>query len=776
MTTSLIQPSFAKGEIAPELYARTDLAAYQTGLRTCENFFVLPYGGISNRPGTRFIAQTKNNNIARMIRFKFSETDTYALEFTGGFMRVYRNGGLVLSGPSTPFELAIPFTQDELFDIRYTQSADTMILVHPNHKPQKLTRLGHASWTIADISLVPSISAPASATATTGAGSGTSQTWRYQVTAVLDDGTQTIEESLPVTSNALTVFSSDLRATVTWPAVAGATYYNIYKDNAGAGIYGFIGRASATNFTDVNIAPTKTDTPPTGADPFVGAGNYPSAVGFYQQRLVFACTNNKPQTLWFSKSGVFYNFGYSTPIKDDDSIVWTIASTQVNRIQHLTPLRALLTFTDGAEFVIQGTSAGFTPKTISGDAVTYNGSSKIRPIIINNAVIYAQERGKTITAFGYSLDSDGFSGSDVSILSPHLLQSYGLVDWDYQKIPNSIIWGVREDGAMLGLTYMAEQQVVAWHRHSTDGLYKSVASVPEGREDYLYLCVERTINGAVKRYVERMETRLTVRVFGQPDPRYAFFVDSGLTASGDNLGSTTITLSGGTTWEYPESLTATASAASFQAGDVGAQIQYRGPTLEMTRLQIIGFTSSTVVTVRPLGVVPVESRNVASNIWAIARSTYSGLAHLEGKLVSILADGNVEPQQVVTSGQITLTAPAAVVTVGLPYESVAETLEITIAGQETLFDKHKIVKGVMALVNETRGGFYGPSNDDDKLYEIKQRDISDDYGNIPLLSGKESIPLQDTWQGNGRVVVVQKDPLPITVLALIPQMNVGGNA
>src|SRR5690606_19580989 len=107
-----------------------------------------------------------------------------------------------------------------------------------------------------------------------------------------------------------------------WPAVPGASYYHIYKDNAGAGIYGFIGRASTTSFTDVNIIPTKTDTPPTGTDPFVGAGNYPRAVAYYQQRLCYASTDNSPQTLWFSRTGVFSNFGFSFPLKDDDSIVW----------------------------------------------------------------------------------------------------------------------------------------------------------------------------------------------------------------------------------------------------------------------------------------------------------------------------------------------------------------------------------------------------------------------------------------------------------------------
>lgn len=783
MATSLIQPSFAKGEIAPALQERVDTAAYQVALAKCLNFFVIPAGGVRNRPGFRFLSGTKNNAMARMIRFKFSSQDAYALEFTGGFMRVYRNGGLVLNsgGPNVgqPFEMAHPFTQAELFDIKYTQSADVMILVHPNHKPQKLSRLAHDNWTIGDISLVPSIAAPGlvSAAPVGGGSSPITQTWAYQVTAVKDDGTQTVEESLPGTSLPITVKTDNLAANVTWTASPGANYYNVYKDNSGSGVFGFIGKATTLAFTDNNITPTKADTPPTGADPFVGAGNYPGAVGFFQQRLVFGGTNNKPQTLWFSKTGVFFNFGYSTPLKDDDAITWTIASTEVNRIEHLTPLRALLTFTDGAEWVIQGTSAGFTPKTINGDAVTYNGISSVRPITINNAVIYTQERGRTVTAFGYSLDSDGFSGSDISIFSPHFFDNYSITDWDYQKVPNSIVWGAREDGVMLGLTYYAEQQVIAWHQHNTDGSFRSVCAVPEGREDSVYACVERIIGGVTKFYVERMEQRLTARLLGVPDQRQAFFVDSGLTYNGSNTTLTTITLSGGTDWKYPEVVTATANAAIFSAGDVGKQLQYQGNLFaETVRLQIVTYTSPTVVQVRPYGEIPPESRNTPSIFWARAITTLSGLDHLEGKGVSILADGNVETPQIVTGGSVTISTPSAIIHVGLPYRSEMETLEINVPGSETLQDKRKIIKELTLVVEESRGGYVGRAATAEDLYEIKQRDDSDEYSSIALFTGKFTQSIQDTYEGRGKITVVQYDPLPLSVLAVIPRFDSGGAA
>jgi hypothetical protein len=782
MTTSLFQPSFSRGELGRELAARSDIAAYQTGLAKCVNFIVSPYGGGLNRPGTMFVSQTVGNEVARLIRFKFNVSDTYALEFTHLKMRVYRDGGLVLNtaGPSVglPYELVTPFTRDEIFEINYTQSADVMDIVHPNHKPQKLRRFGNDNWVISPVSLVPSIVAPASATATPDPGGSSTvlQVWSYQITAVYDDGSQSIEESLPITSNAVSVKSDNLKASVVWPAVVGATYYNVYKDNAGAGIFGFIGRATGLAFTDNFITPTKTDTPPAGTDPFVGLGNYPRAVGYYQQRICYAGTDNRPQTLWFSRAGVFENFGYSFPTKDDDAITWTIASTEVNQINHLTPLRELITFTDGAEWIISGQNSGFTASTINGAPQTYNGIGQLRPLVLNNTAIYAQERGRTVTAFGYSLDSDGFSGTDISVLSPQMLQEFGLVDWDYQKIPYSVIWGVRADGQMVGITYMADQQVIGWHRHVTDGNVLSLCSVPEGRQDSIYMCVERVINGVTLRYVERMAQRQLPVYEGVSLVSESWFLDCALRYDGRNTSGETMTLTGGVDWKYPEPLTLTSSnLARFSAGDVNDDVQYlASPSAEPVRFVITAFTSGAVVTVRPYGLVPVAIRAVPFTSWAIGRDTISGLSHLEGREVSALSDGNVVKNLKVTAGAVTLDRPGALVLIGLPYESELQTLEVNVPNSETLSDKTKIITAVTAVLLESRGGWYGRSSSDADLWEFKPRQESDDYGPISTITGKATQVITDSWAGNGQVTVVQRDPLPLNILALIPRMDAGG--
>lgn len=779
MTTSLIQTSFSRGEIGPQLYGRVDLAAYQNGLRQLSNFIVTPYGGFVNRAGSYFLAQTLNNEVARLIRFKFNNADAYALEFTHLAMRVYRNGGLVLNtgGPNVgqPFTLVTPFTRDELSSINFTQSGDIMDMVHVNHKPQKLKRFAHDNWTITPVSLVPSVSAPASATATTpGGGTGNTQSWRYQVTAVLDDGSNAIEESLAVTSNAITVFNSNLQATVTWPSVGGAAYYNVYKDNAGAGIYGFVGKSTALSFTDNNITPTKTDTPPTGTDPFIGAGNFPRAVAYYQQRLAYAATLNRPQTLWFSKTGIFTNFGYSTPQKDDDAITWSMFSTEVNTIMHLVPLKSLLPFTDGSEWVIQGSSSGFTAKTINGSAESYNGIGQLRPLLIGSSVVYAQERGREVTAFGYSLQADGFSGSTISILSPHLIEDYSLVDWDYQKIPYHVIWAARSDGAAVTCTYIPEQDVNGWSHQHTDGKYISICSVPEGRDDSVYACVERVINGSTKRYVELFANRILERYNGTAIVSRAHFVDCGLVYNGTNTTATTLTVTGGTDWQSPEALTVSASAAIFAAGDVGDILQYAPtPITEPFRFKILTYTSATSVQVQPMGVVPAEIRGAPFSSWAFARNTFTGLSHLEGKVVSVLADGNVAPQQIVTGGAISIPDPSAIVHIGLPYRSTGETLSLNIAGQETLLDKGVQVSSVALLVRDTRGGKVGTK--ESALYEMKQRQTSDNYGSMAAINGLAEVSVSDTWENTGRFLIVQDDPLPMNIIAAIPRAEVGGS-
>ena len=779
--SSVLQPTFAAGELSPSTSARTDIARYYTGLKLCRNFMVMPYGGVRNRPGTKLVCEVADSTkLNRLIPFQFNDAQTYILQFGDLNMRVIKDGGQVLysAGPSlgTPYQLAMPYTQFDLPQLNFTQSADLMTFAHPTYKPRELGRLAHDNWITSEISLAPRIAAPATATATPTAGTGANtQVWRYQVTAVLDDG-NSIDESLPVTSNAVTIFPDTASATVVWPAVTGATYYIVYKDNAGAGIYGFIGRSTSLSFTDRNITAIKTDTPPNGNDPFIGANNYPGAVGYYQQRLVFAGSNSSPQTVWMSKTGLFKNFGFSVPNKDDDAITFTIASKEVNRMRHLVGLRKLLGLTSGGEWTFSGGDSGLTAKTIQASQEGYDGSSIVPPVVVGNSAVYVQARGSRVSSFGYSLDADGFASDDLTIFSAHLFRGYELTSVAYQKIPDSIVWYVRDDGKLLGLTYLPEQQLVGWHWHDTDGFVESIACIPEGQEDALYMVVRREIKGVQKRYVERMATRQFLSI------EDAFFVDCGLTYDGRNTDSAkTMTLSGGVSWGYPEVVAMAATGHTpFTAGSIGVNYSLKrtiidgdgDATIEVVRVEVVGYTSASEVSVKLLVICPEALRGVALSAWARQAKTISGLDHLEGKTVSILTDGSVHPQRVVSGGTVTLQEAAGVAHIGLPYDSDMETLDLELKNaNETVLDKKIAVTGLTVVVEESRGIFAG--KDKHSLYEQK---TSRDTYEQPLdpLTGQTEIAVSNDWQGKGRIFIRQSDPLPLSVLAVIPEVTIGG--
>jgi hypothetical protein len=269
-TLNTLQPSFAAGELSPFLYGRVDMAKFHVGARTMQNFFVHPHGGASNRPGTQFVGEVDDSTKRhRLIPFQFRTLpagQTYALVFGDKTMQVvmFNAGapGFVESSSGVIYTLATPYAFADLPLLKYVQSADTMTLTHPSYGPMKLTRTGHAAWTLTAITFAPSQAAP---TNVVSSAAGTAQS--YVVTAIND---ATGEESLPSAA----VGSSSATSTLTWTALGGSTNYNVYKKAATGLIYGFIGQVQApsaggsTSFTDATIAPDVGNTPPQQRNPF----------------------------------------------------------------------------------------------------------------------------------------------------------------------------------------------------------------------------------------------------------------------------------------------------------------------------------------------------------------------------------------------------------------------------------------------------------------------------------------------------------------------------
>jgi hypothetical protein len=338
------------------------------------------------------------------------------------------------------------------------------------------------------------------------------------------------------------------------------------------------------------------------------------------------------------------------------------------------------------------------------------------------------------------------------------------------------VWAVRDDGELLALTYVREHEVWGWHRHdSGDGdLFEAVIAIPEGNEDAVYAVVARTINGATKRYIERLHTRVVSDVAAD-----SFFVDSGLSFDGTNTGSTTLTLSGGTTWSVDEDLLLTASGAQFVAGDVGNQYRLTEGGLTL-RLEVTVYINPTHVTVRALRSVVVDAdgndytvfRTGVRTTWSRAVDEVSGLDHLEGRTVAICADGAEETQAVVTAGAVSVATPAAILHVGLPITADVELLDLEDPNGETLVGRKKLIVAATALVRRSAAFSAGP--DEDHLKSCNFRDTEDWDEPTALETDAVSIALSSTWDNNGRVFIRQTAPLPLELLAVVRHGELGG--
>lgn len=499
-----------------------------------------------------------------------------------------------------------------------------------------------------------------------------------------------------------------------------------------------------------------------------GASNFPGAVSYFEQRRCFAGSINEPQKLWMTKSGTESNMSYSLPIKDDDRIEFRVAAREANTIRHIVPLTQLLLLTGAAEWRVSPiNSDAITPTSIGVRPQSYIGASNVQPSIVNNSLVYCAARGGHVRELGYSWQASGFVTGDLSLRAAHLFDNYEIVDMCYSKAPQPLLWFVSNNGKLLGLTYVPDQQIGAWHWHDTDGIFESCTTVAEGNEDVLYTIVRRTINGVQKRYVERMQTRQISTI------ENCFFVDCGSTYNGTNTGSTTVTVTGGTTWEPSETLTITSSTAIFSGSpDINDAIVLTAADGTKYRLRITGYISTTKVTARVDKTLGTAFRGAPTASWAFARNSISGLSWLEGKAVSILADGAVIHGQIVTGGTVTLPRACVIVTVGLPYQSDLQTLPLAMNIEGFGQGRYKNVNKAWLRVFQSSGIFIGPNPDN--LVEAKQRTI-EPYGSPPALKSAEIlVMLTPSWADSGQVYVRQNDPLPLTLVGLTLEVSIGG--
>lgn len=525
------------------------------------------------------------------------------------------------------------------------------------------------------------------------------------------------------------------------------------------------------------------------------SGTFPSVAAYYQQRRVYGASLNDPDTYWMSRPGLYNNMDSSIPVTASDAITGTPWAQQVNSLQALVPMPGgLVVLTGlGAWQVNGGSSAAITPSSQTATPQAYNGChDHIPAIVVNYDILYVQAKGSIVRDLSYNFFTNIYTGTDLTVLSNHLFQNFQINQWAYAQEPFKLVWAVRNDGTLLCLTYLKEQEVSAWTRHDTNGLFQGVCSVTEfptrgsnpftqpAGVDAVYLITQRYVQGGWRYYSERMDDRTW------ENSEDAFCVDSGL-RSALTYPDTILQASAAT-----GSVTFTTTSSVFNSGNVGDVIRVGGGIATVTSYvsgtQVIGTVTDTIVDTIPddPSMTPVPAQ---SGDWSISTpfTTFSGLNHLNGLSVAILADGSVVPNQTVVNNTITLSQPASLVTVGLPYTCQVQTLYLEAPGPDgTIQTKRKTISSVGVRVEATRGITVGSDQPDQAaqqnfasplwtdMNEVKQRTPFVYAGNaIPLYTGDYYKNVTSGWDVRGQIAIQQSYPLPANILAVVAYWATG---
>lgn len=438
--TSVVQTktNFSAGELSPRLYGRGDLRAYENGAAALRNVVIHPTGGVSRRSGTRWVDDIEGTG--RLVAFEFNTEQTYLLVFTHQKMAVYMNDSRIAV-------LTTPWTADQLAAIAWTQSADTLLVVHPDVEPQKITRTSHTTWTISkwywmdvqNVRFQPHYKfATAFATLTPSATSGTV--------------TLTASEDLFVADHVEARFriaGKEVRIT----AVAGPR-------SATAQVYQTLASTTATkDWTE---------------QAFSAVRGWPVSVTFHQDRLVIGGSRDLPNRVWLSKSGDYFNFDTGTGL-DDEAIDFGIVSDQVNAVRAVFSGRTLQVFTTGAEWTVSGDPV--TPVTASVRRQTRVGTPsgrQVPPRDVDGATLFIGAGGKELREFLFTDAEQAYQAGDLALVARHLMT--GPVDMDYDAY-RRLVYIVMADGALATVTNYRAEQVSGWTRQETDGAFRAVAVV-----------------------------------------------------------------------------------------------------------------------------------------------------------------------------------------------------------------------------------------------------------------------------------------------------------
>ena len=488
-----IQNSFTGGEISPRLLGRTDTNQYKNSVSEMVNCYPFLHGGVTRRKGSKHIGKLDSHNSysPKLMKFVFSRTESYLLIIHNSVMYFVKNGAFI-ENAGVKVKLSVPYLDSELKELRYSQQGNVMIITHSNHPPYRLSRISDTNWTLSSIDFV-----------------------HYAVT---DQWYRTAYTELKIISDADSLTKYNAGEYWQWTTTGTTvTSQPVLKNSSGSAIASPPGTCVVTSVTGLggdgvwNAICVYSDTDrqewqvrtPNATYPVLkwSTGDYPSAVTFYQQRLYFGGSNSEPQKIWGSKVGDYENFTIGG--LDDDAVEFLIASDNYDPIIHLTSASiAVLPLTYSTEYSLTGGSTAITPHNVLITSQTYYGSSDVIPLRIGSDTLFVQRDGKKLRSIYYDINQSQNQADDMTLFAEHITGT-GITDLSYAQEPDSILWAVREDGALLSITYLRDQSVTAWARHNLSGNVKSVGVVPEELSDTVYICNERTVNGVTEFYIEQ---------------------------------------------------------------------------------------------------------------------------------------------------------------------------------------------------------------------------------------------------------------------------------
>jgi len=753
-----------KGQITESNVTITGLTAANPGVVTATSHgysdgdfvIITAVVGMTEVNGKTFKVSNKTTNT-----FELQDVDGNDINSSG--YTAYSSGGVA----NKIYQITTSYTTAQLPDLKFAQSADVMFICHNSHEVSKLSRTGHTSWTLSEVDFAetgPYLSTNTTATTLTPASSGT--------------GT-----GVNITASAIT----GINGGVGW---ATTDVGRILKFNSGEAKI-----TARTNTTVVVVTITKAfaSTAATAAfslGAFSDTTGHPSCVSFFEQRLVFAGTTDEPQTLYFSKSGDYTNM--TTGTDADDAMVYTIASNQVNAIRYLKAVRTLIVGTTGGEWTVSadGTDAAVTPSNVTIKKQSSFGSSTVDAIPAGNATLFLQRAKRKIRELAYDFDVDGYSAPDLTILNETVTAS-GINEMSYQQSPDSNLWCVRADGILACLTYQRAENVTAWSRHKLGGI---------GQECTITVSDYANISTGTK------------LIFTKSDGTEVTFTSTTGTAGTDEFKTET---NNNTTAD--NIYTAINAHADFTvANPAAAVVTIRESSHEATGFLTCKSNDPDRLTVQDESFAIVESIASISGslnedeLWIIvkriingstrryvevfsdftfdettstnfhfldsglsydgtATTSISGLDHLEGQTVQIIADGATHADKIVSSGAITLDRSSKKVKVGLGYNSVLQTMRIEGGSAEgTGQGKVKRISKVVLRLFNTVGVKCGPSLTNLETVSFRTTSSDLDTPVSTLLAGDKIVEFTDDYNSDGFIFVKQDQPLPLSILAIFP--------